>query len=87
MHKHILRFLLKLKGLCNNSLCVALSNVKQTLSSSPHSSDPPCTSIVADSLSNRLVAKSLFIVMPVVKDTPRCCSRAKAEESESQGAR
>lgn len=47
--------------------------------------DPPCTSIVANSLSNRSVAKSLSIVAAVVKDTPRCCSRAKAEESESQG--
>lgn len=28
-----------------------------------------------------------FIVMPVVMDTPRCCSRAKAEESEGQGTR
>ena len=41
----------------------------------PLLSDPPCSSPTTDSLSNRLVAKSLFIV---VMDTPRCCSRANA---------
>lgn len=72
--------------LCKKLACVAFSNDRQTFCGSLLRADPPCTSIVEDSLSNRLVVKSQLIVMLVVKDTPRCCSRVEAEESESQGA-
>lgn len=65
--QHFLEWMNELRRAKRNKLqnahCVDFSNVKQLFSSSALSSDPPSTSIVADSLSNRLVAKSLFIVM------------------------